>query len=127
MNKLSILLIALMVISVGFLSGCTDSQSNGEVEDNDDVIFVAWITPAVQDLQERLDYDSEKTDDLYWDGFIVSLINAVENYESQIINFNVSSKWQLVYSLLEVLIILVLQKIEQIILLQFIGREAPTI
>jgi len=74
MRKITILLIALMVISVGFLSGCNeelngeesndDEELNGE-ESNDDEEFIRMARTIIKNFYpvscNSLSYDSSKT------------------------------------------------------------------
>ena len=64
MKKMAILLIAIMVISVGFFSGCDETASNGDI--NGDTEKVEIVNYKIETFGAELGYKPEKIGD----GFI---------------------------------------------------------
>jgi len=73
MRKIAILLISLMVISVGFLSGCNE-ELNGE-ESNDDESLISWI----YDINDaEMEYSSD-------------IIDAMSNKQWELLEYHTDS------------------------------------
>ena len=102
MKKITILLIAISIVSIGLLSGCVQQEASGNKlydANYDDEAFHAWFIQTKSDADSRcedLDNDlkNRRYDEIQYD--LVTLKHHSNEYLVQLDALNVSSKWQAV-------------------------------